>query len=237
MYLCGDRFKEFDLDYIFKEIYYRLYNHFGPQNWWPADTPFETAVGAILTQSVNWENVEKAIENLKKEGIMEPGKIYRLDIEELAKLIRPSGYFNVKARKLKSFSKFLLDEFNGSMGEMGKLPLKQIRPFLLNVYGIGPETADSILLYAVKKPIFVIDAYTKRVFNRIGLVSSDVDYHELQQLMMDNFEPSIYKYNEYHALLVALGKNICKKKKTECVICPLGHVSSTKVPSSKKFKV
>jgi endonuclease-3 related protein len=221
MYPCAEKLKGTTPDKLISEIYDKLYEHFGPQNWWPAETPFETAVGAILTQSVNWKNVEVAIDNLKKEGLLEPSKILKLETDRLAELIRPSGYFNVKARKLKAFTRFLQDRHNGSIAEMSRLPLEQIRPSLLEVFGIGPETADSILLYAGNYPIFVIDAYTRRIFSRLGLVMPDIDYHELQKFIMDNFKPSVAKYNEYHALLVALGKNICKKRKAECSICPL----------------
>jgi len=222
VYPCKERYSKNKISTAVEGIYCQLYQYFGPQDWWPADNAFETAIGAILTQAVSWKNVQKAITNLKKAGVMSPVDINNLDNKILAGLIKPSGYYNMKTKKIKCFCKFLLETFNGKIELLQDLSLKEIRPRLLNVYGIGPETADSILLYAVEKPVFVVDAYTRRIFHRAGLIDSDIPYDELQQLFMCNFKPSAKKYNEYHALLVALGKNICKKRGAICSKCPLG---------------
>ncbi|NLM97635.1 MAG: endonuclease III domain-containing protein [Halanaerobiaceae bacterium] len=209
-------------------IYNTLYQAMGPQNWWPADSQFETIIGAILTQSVNWSNVEKAILNLKNYSLnltgssqLTPALIKNMDLELLAELIKPSGFYKMKAKKLKAFVDFLDKEYHGDLDTMFIEVLSALREKLLNVYGIGPETADSILLYAGYYPVFVIDAYTKRIFSRIGLAEADVDYHDLQKMLMDKIQPDVDKYNEYHALLVNLGKNFCKKENLDCEKCPL----------------
>lgn len=217
MYPCSFH-KNIPLNDLFDIIYDQLYKEFGPQNWWPSESNFETIVGAILTQSVSWNNVEKAIVRLKnfskkKKGFsnLKPILLKDIDKELLAELIRPSGYYNMKAKKLKAFLAFLFEEYQGKIDYMFKEELGVLRPKLLDVYGVGPETADSILLYAGNYPIFVVDAYTKRVFSRLGLSKKDIDYHKLQQIIMDNFQSDVKKYNEYHALIVALGNNTCKK--------------------------
>ncbi|MGB4006572.1 MAG: endonuclease III domain-containing protein [Halanaerobiales bacterium] len=227
MYPCSFYGKK-SLKEALEEIYNKLYNEFGPQGWWPAKTSFEVIIGAILTQSVNWINVEKAIYNLKEYNHRLTGKaelsmqlLDGLEQEKLAELIRPSGYYNMKARKLKAFINFLLQEYEGNLNKMFEEKLEILRPKLLNIYGIGPETADSILLYAGQYPIFVIDAYTKRLFSRCALAPEQVDYHQLQQLVMENFSPQVARYNEYHALIVAIGKNFCKKNNPNCRKCPL----------------
>lgn len=227
MYPCK-HYGQKSLKEALEEIYRKLYSEFGPQGWWPAESSFEVIVGAILTQAVNWSNVEKSIQNLKDYNQGLTGKaevtlelVDRLDQEKLAALIRPSGYYNMKARKLKAFTHFLLEEYGGSLGEMFKESLEDLRGKLLRVYGLGPETADSILLYAGGYPIFVIDAYTKRLFSRCILTEEEVDYHYLQKLVMDNFPPEVERYNEYHALIVAAGKNFCKKSRPDCHNCPL----------------
>lgn len=209
-------------------IYNTLYQAMGSQNWWPAENQFETIIGAILTQSVSWSNVEKAILNIKTYNInltgnhrITPMLIKNIDIELLAELIKPSGYYNVKAKKLKDFVEFLDKEYHGDLDSMFIEVLTELRTKLLKVYGIGPETADSILLYAGYYPVFVIDAYTKRIFSRIGLTKYDVDYHDLQKMLMDKIQADVDKYNEYHALLVNLGKNFCKKGNPDCENCPL----------------
>lgn len=231
MYQCS-YYKKIPIDDLLEKVYKRLYQEFGPQGWWPADSKFETIIGAILTQSVSWTNVEKAIQNLKEYSasfgvnssginLLSPVLIKDIDVKLLAELIRPSGYFNMKAKKLKAFINFLHQEYHDDLDYMFKEDLEVLRSNLLKVYGIGPETADSILLYAGNYPIFVIDAYTKRIFSRMILTIKDVDYHELQQLIMENCLPGVDKYNEYHALIVALGKNVCKKRSPNCNICPL----------------
>lgn len=201
-------------------IYKKLYKAFGPQHWWPGDTPFEVAVGAILTQNTNWGNVEKAIANLKTARVLTAKKIHAIPVDKLAQLIRPAGYFNVKARRLKAFMDFLMNEYNGSMENMKKEDLHMLREKLLSVNGIGPETADSILLYAIDKPVFVIDAYTKRVLSRHGIMEHDRPYHEFQELFHTAVKTNLKIYNEYHALFVMTGKNFCKPKPV-CAVCPL----------------
>jgi len=202
------------------EIYYALYKHFGPQYWWPGDSPFEIAVGAILTQNTNWANVEKAISNLKKEKVLNVKALHGMSHARLASLITPAGYFNVKAKRLMNYLSFLIDNYNGSMKRMEKEDTPVIREKLLEVNGIGPETADSILLYALNKPVFVIDAYTKRILHRHNIVSEEIQYHDLQRLFHDNLDSDIQLYNDYHALFVMLGKDYCKPK-PKCGGCPL----------------
>jgi len=204
-----------------RRIYNLLNKSFGPQYWWPGDTPFEVCIGAILTQNTNWKNVEKAITNLKNEHLLSPIALRDTSLSELAGLIRPAGYYNIKARRLKSFISFLFDEHEGSLSKMSKQPLEELRHKLLNVHGIGPETADSILLYACYKPIFVVDAYTKRIFSRHKLCEEDSDYRDIQNLFMKNLPNDVKLFNEYHALIVKLGKDYCKKK-PNCLKCPLG---------------
>lgn len=205
---------------VLLKAYNRLYNHFGPQHWWPGETPFEVMVGAILTQNTNWGNVEKAIANLKKNSVLNPHAINSLKNDKLAALIRPAGYYNIKAKRLKNFVSRYVEDFSGRLSGLKKLSLEDAREWLLSISGIGPETADSILLYALDKPSFVVDAYTKRVMARHGLVSEEADYHELQELFADNLEEDISLYNEYHALLVHVGKDYCKPI-PRCDECPL----------------
>ena len=202
-------------------IYKKLYRFFGPQNWWPGDTPFEIAVGAVLTQNTNWGNVEKAIQNLKKQGVLSSRGIHGLSVNELASLIKPAGYFNVKAKRLRSFLDFLMNEYCGRMENMAREDLTQLRPKLLRIHGIGPETADSILLYALEKPIFVIDAYTKRILSRHGITASDGSYAEFQELFHASLKRDVHLYNEYHALFVRAGKTFCRRTKPLCEKCPL----------------
>jgi endonuclease-3 related protein len=205
---------------VLLDIYKTLYNTFGPQHWWPGETPFEVSVGAILTQNTNWTNVEKAIKNLKENNVLTAGKLHKLGTKKLASLIRPSGYFNVKAERLKSFLSYICSHYNGSLAGMKKGDTQTLRKELLSVNGIGPETADSILLYALDKPVFVIDAYTKRVLKRHSLASDDMTYHELQTLFHEALPVDVRLYNEYHALLVKLGKEFCRPK-PKCEGCPL----------------
>jgi endonuclease-3 related protein len=190
--------------------YYRLLRrHFGHQHWWPGETPFEICVGAILTQNTAWSNVEKAIANLKRAGALSPRALYRMQERDVARLIRPSGYFNVKARRLKAFAKFLVEEHGGRVAGFG-------RAELLAVNGIGPETADSILLYACGEPVFVVDAYTKRVLVRHGIVRRSATYDEIQRLFR---ETALFK--DFHAQFVAVGKTFCKSRAALCDQCPL----------------
>ncbi len=193
----------------------------GPSNWWPGETPFEVAVGAILTQNTNWHNAHKAILSLKSKDLLDPGKMLFLGEDELAQLIRPAGYFRIKARRLKNFLFFLNSECGLNMSTLKKTDTDQLRSALLSINGIGPETADSILLYALDKPSFVVDTYTRRILNRHSLVHEDIDYHELRDFFMSCLPEDILLFNEYHALLVRVGKKWCKKKAPACPGCPL----------------
>lgn len=211
------------------EMYRKLYQAFGPQHWWPGDTPFEIAVGAILTQNTNWGNVEKAIRNLKKNNALSAKVIHEIPPGKLAELIRPAGYFNVKAKRLKSFSGFLMNEYHGSMQRMQLGDMSTLREKLLGINGIGPETADSILLYALEKPVFVIDAYTKRVISRHGVMDYGKSYNEFQALFHSSLKKDLKLWNEYHALFVAVGKTFCKRQKPLCDECPLRDLSGIKL--------
>ncbi|MHB0870403.1 MAG: hypothetical protein ACYC66_03230 [Chloroflexota bacterium] len=202
------------------EIYEGLLDAFGPQGWWPAEDDFEMVVGAILTQSTAWVNVEKAIARLKLAGMLSPEGIEDASEEELAAIIRSSGYFNAKARKLKAFCSHLRQRHGGELSRLFHVKLPDLREELLSIWGIGPETADSIALYGARQPLFVVDAYTRRIFARLGLAAADVGYDELQRLFMEGLPPSVPILQEYHALIVALGKELCRPTPT-CARCPL----------------
>ncbi len=202
-------------------IYRLLFNHYGPRGWWPGESRLEIIVGAILTQAVAWKNVEKAIHNLKIEKVLAFQPLLDISEEKLAVLIKPALYHQQKAKKIKAMINFIKSEFNGELDLMFRVPLPVLRDKLINIWGIGPETADSILLYAGDKPIFVVDAYTKRIFNRLGMVDENITYQQMQDFMHENVEADTYIYNEYHALLVALGADCCRKKRTDCLVCPL----------------
>jgi endonuclease-3 related protein len=205
---------------ILSEIYELLYEHFGPQHWWPGQTVLEIIVGAVLTQNANWTNVEKAIKNLKDAKSLSIEKLYSMDAFELAPLIRPAGYYNLKAKRLKNFINCLVDDFDGSLSSMRKLDTRRLREMLLSINGIGPETADSILLYAFEKPVFVVDAYTARVAIRHRLIEPDIDYESLREFFQSNLPQEIQLFNEYHALLVRVGKEFCRPR-AKCPGCPL----------------
>lgn len=202
------------------KIYNLLYDHFGPQHWWPGETPFEVIIGAILTQSANWSNVELAIANLKRAKVLSPKALYTINNRRLEKLIRPSGYFRAKAKKVKAFVRHLMKNYNGSLKRMFKKSIPELRKELLSVYGIGPETADSIICYAANKPTFVIDAYTIRMGHRAKLFKTD-DYDEVKAFFEDNLPARLKLFNEYHALIVALGKYYCRPTRPGCRRCPL----------------
>jgi len=202
--------------------YCKLFAHFGPQHWWPGKTPFEVIVGAILTQNTNWGNVEKAIANLRSHRLLSPIKLKKISVSRLAVLIRPAGYFNVKAKRLKNFIDFFFAHYNGSIRAMSKKPWPALRAQLLSVNGIGEETADSILLYALNKPVFVVDTYTRRILSRHKMISPDSDYQTIQKLFMDNLPCRRALFNEYHALLVCVGKQMCRTNPV-CAGCPLKH--------------
>ncbi|HHT9104296.1 MAG TPA: endonuclease III domain-containing protein [Candidatus Wujingus californicus] len=202
------------------QIYEKMFNVLGPQRWWPGETPFEVAVGAILTQNTNWSNVEKAIKNLKKAGKLDPAGIHKLNISELAELIRPSGFFNVKAKRVKAFISWLFSVYDGKLSKMFTKDLETIREELLGIKGIGPETADSILLYAGDFPTFVVDAYTHRIFSRHAFIPEESSYDEIKAFFEENLPKDVKLFNEYHALLVNVGKRFCKPKRS-CEQCPL----------------
>jgi endonuclease-3 related protein len=202
------------------KIYNKLESHFGPQHWWPADTPFEVIVGAILTQNTSWKNVERAIENLKNKGVLDIEGINRIPQKQLETLLVPSGFYKIKTKRLKHFIDFLFEKYDGDLNKLLSLGPDPLREELLGINGIGKETADSIILYAGDKPSFVVDAYTRRVFERLGVLQKNMEYDEIK----DYFEKKIPKdakiYNEFHALIVVLAKDICKKKPI-CGKCPL----------------
>jgi len=204
-------------------IYRRLLAHFGPQHWWPAREPFEIIVGAILTQSAAWGNVEKAIANLRAAKALSPGALRRLPLSKLATLVHPCGYYNAKALKLKSFAYWLGNHYDDDLGRLFANDTYDLRQQLLSIHGIGQETADSIILYAANKPIFVIDAYTRRIINRIGLAPDRNSYAAYQALFMEHLPPDTGLFNEYHALLVCLGKNVCRSRPL-CQQCCLNNI-------------
>ncbi|MBF0493853.1 MAG: endonuclease III domain-containing protein [Candidatus Omnitrophica bacterium] len=202
-------------------IYNTLNAHFGDLKWWPADTPFEVIVGAVLVQNTSWRSVEISIRNLKERGLIDPLKIYKADKKSLADLIRPSGFNKIKSLRLKAAVAFIMTETGGVLSKFNKFSLPVLRKKLLTVHGIGPETADCILLYALNRPVFVVDNYTRRIFSRHGLISEDAGYETIQRLVHDNFPKSVKKLNQFHALLVETGKRYCGKTKKDCVNCPL----------------
>ncbi|MFO7592547.1 MAG: endonuclease III domain-containing protein [Pseudomonadota bacterium] len=202
-------------------LFERLDSHYGPQSWWPAETPFEVMVGAILTQNTAWTNVEKAIANLKTHHALSARAIADAPHEQLAEWIRPSGYFNIKATRLQNFCRWYLEP--GRAAQLKTLPTEQLRHALLSVNGVGPETADDMVLYAFHHPVFVIDAYTRRLFSRLGLIQGDEAYETLRSMVEDHFgrsEKQVALYNEFHALIVAHAKDYCRKRPL-CKGCPL----------------
>ena len=201
-------------------VYKTLRETYGPQKWWPAKTRFEVITGAILTQNTAWSNAEKAIRNLSKAGLLLPGKIRDVKLSTLARLIRPAGYYNIKAKRLKNFIQFLYSGYGGSIKRLSSENAGKLRKALLSVNGIGPETCDSIMLYALDKKVFVVDAYTKRIFSRHGFFKESGDYYSIQKYFMDNLPKSGKLYNEYHALIVRLAKEFCRTV-PDCKRCPL----------------
>jgi endonuclease-3 related protein len=237
---------------LIKTIYTTLHSHFNPQHWWPVTKEgsikpeyhknininekhkLEICFGAILTQNTSWKNVEKAMTQLNKNNLININEILKLDKDKLAQIIKSSGYYNQKAKKLKNFCSFLINNYNGNINEFFNNEIKLLREKLLSINGIGPETADSMILYAAKKPIFVVDAYTKRIMSRIGF--KEETYDELQKLFMDNLESDEKLFNEYHALLIELGKNHCKKKPLcdKCTINKMCNHYKTIYKNNKK---
>lgn len=209
-----------------RQIYQLLDGYFGNLCWWPADTPFEVVVGAILTQNTAWRNVVTAISKLKDANILAPEGLYRVELNTLETLIRSSGYYRVKAVRLKAFVDFLHKEHGGSLDALFAGEVWQIREKLLQINGIGEETADSILLYAGRKPVFVVDAYTKRILMRHGIVNASSGYRYIQSLFMTSLPQSVPLYNQYHALLVNTAKHFCTKKSL-CGKCPLRGLTAS----------
>ncbi len=206
-----------------EHIYQLLYLRFGKRKWWPADSPFEVVVGAVLTQNTAWINVEKAIANLKHADMLSPDKLYSQPVSNIARLIKPSGFYNQKAKHLKLMVDYLVKNYKGNTDAMCKKETKALRDELLSIKGIGNETADSILLYACNKPIFVVDSYTCRVLHRHGFINDYAQYDDIQQLFMDNLQHDAVMFNEYHALIVELAKNYCRTKPL-CEQCPLSEL-------------
>ena len=204
-----------------RDIYRRLYRFYGPQHWWPGDSALEVIVGAVLTQNTAWSNVEKAIGNLKDAGLLSVRRLKEIDTRALARCIRPSGYYNIKARRLKNVIGFLSARYGGDIRKMRAVKeARALREELLSVKGIGEETADSMLLYALGKTTFVVDAYTKRIFSRHGFFDEDSPYGEVQAFFASNLPEERRLFNEFHALIVRLGKEACRKK-PRCGSCPL----------------
>lgn len=202
----------------YQTVYQCLFDSYGRQNWWPGETPFEVMVGAILTQNTAWSNVEKAIANLIRADVLSPEAIVATHPRRLASWLKPSGYFNVKAKRLRAFCRWLIDR--GGERYLEKTETEALRTELLRVHGIGPETADDILLYALGRPVFVIDAYTRRIFSRLGLITGKENYEDLRQKFEHTLPTDVDLYNEYHALIVIHGKDICRRRPL-CQTCCL----------------
>jgi len=208
-------------------IYQLLFRHFGPRHWWPAETPMEMAIGAILTQNTAWRNVERAIGQLRQEIALTGAALLDLDVQRLEELIRSAGFFRQKARRLRQFARYLQHNHAGRLETLLDQPLEQARRELLQLNGIGPETADAILLYAGGHPSFVIDAYTKRVLLRYGLIAADPGYEPLRRRFMELLPADAQLFNEYHALLVELCKACCTRRSPACPTCPLADHCAT----------
>lgn len=213
---------------LLHDLYDRLYGHFGARNWWPGDSPFEIMVGAILTQNTNWKNVERAIDNLKTDGLLSLSAMSALSRQELAEYIRPAGYYNIKANRLQNFFRLINDQWDGDLEYFLAQPKELLRKQLLSVKGIGPETADSMILYAAGKAVFVVDAYTHRILTRHEIIDNSFDYHMIQELFLENLEENPTLFNEYHALIVQVAKEFCKKTRPACEQCPVSGLNGIK---------
>jgi endonuclease-3 related protein len=205
---------------ISRHVHDYLLQALGPQHWWPGESPFEVMVGAVLVQNTSWKNVERAIANLRDAGVLEPRALYAVSRAELEKLIQPAGYFRVKAKRLRNLLRYVVEQYDGSLEEMRQIETSQLREELLAVNGVGPETADSILLYALEKPVMVVDAYTHRIWARHGWVDYDTDYFQLQEAVADGLPDEAPLLNELHALIVNVGHHWCKRV-PKCEACPL----------------
>ncbi|MBN2311668.1 MAG: endonuclease III domain-containing protein [Candidatus Hydrogenedentes bacterium] len=210
-------------------LYERLAAHYGPTHWWPGESPFEIAVGAVLTQNTAWASVEKAIANLKRARLLGPKKILACSDATLHEALRPSGYFRVKTKRLRSFCHYLCAAYGGSMRRMARRPLDALRPELLAVDGVGPETADDILLYACEKPVFVVDAYTRRILSRHRLCPPDIAYEDLRALFEGRLDADVALFKEYHGLIVYTGKDFCRRN-PKCAGCPLEPLLRGRAP-------
>ena len=208
---------------LFLEMYAAMLEVLGPSGWWPAETPFEMAVGAILTQNTNWDNVEKAIGNLRAADVLAPRRLYELPEADLAELLRPAGYFRRKAARLRNLLALVVEELSGDIANLAGRDMEEARARLLAVRGVGPETADSILLYGLGYPSFVVDAYTARICSRHGLVPEEVEYGELRELFMDALPEDVVVYKELHALFVRVGNGWCRPRAPKCASCPLAR--------------
>lgn len=205
---------------LLRSFYRDLLAHFGHRSWWPADSPFEVCVGAILAQNTSWKNVVKAMDNLKAVAALDPFRLHEMTHEELAALIVPAGYYNVKARRLGNFVAHLVEAHHGDLASLFSSPVDALRRELLSVNGIGKETADSMILYAANKPIFVVDAYTGRVLKRHGMISENASYDDIQEVFHANLPRETDLFNDFHAQLVAVGHHYCKRV-PKCTECPL----------------
>lgn len=201
-------------------LYRAMLDHFGPQGWWPGDGPLEIVIGAVLTQNTNWVNVERAIANLRDADLIDVEKLVEIAAERLAECIRPAGYFNVKAKRLKNLMAFLWREYGGDLARLFDQSVDDLREQLLAVNGVGLETADDIVLYAAEKPTFVVDAYTYRIMVRHHLVGEDDDAMTIKEFFESNLPEDVDLFKEYHALIVATGKHFCRKN-ARCPGCPL----------------
>lgn len=206
-----------------REIHDRLFAAYGPQHWWPGQSPFEVMIGAVLVQNTSWKNVEKAIDRLRERDLIEPHALHAVPIADLEELIRPAGYFRIKAKRLHNLLAFLVKHYDGDLERMFATRLSTLREELLAVNGVGPETADSILLYAGNLPVFVIDTYTYRIMARHGWVDFDIDYQGLQEHFQSSLAEDVALYNEFHALLVRVGHRHCGKT-PKCDGCPLAEL-------------
>lgn len=207
--------------HVLMEYFQAMSKALGPSQWWPAESSFEVCLGAVLTQNTNWTNASRAIQVLRERDLLVPEHLDVLTADQLAELIRPAGYFRVKAARIKALLEFLRHEVAYDLGRLAQEQVEELRPKLLRVKGIGQETADSILLYALNQPVFVVDAYTARIMNRHALVPEDVSYNSLQELFVESLPQDVGLFNEYHALLVRVGKQWCKKSSPVCADCPL----------------
>jgi endonuclease-3 related protein len=209
-----------------------LFAVLGPQHWWPGRTSFEIIVGAILTQNTSWSNVELAMKNLRRGKLLTPGAIEAVSFGRLAALIRSSGYFRQKAKTLKAFVRFLRTDHQGSLVKMLRAPTETLREQLLGVHGIGPETADSILLYAARRPVFVVDAYARRLLERHHLAEPKLPYQDVRQFFERGLPPDVPLYNEFHALIVRTGKDYCRASNPRCEECPLLRFLPERMPAA-----